>query len=189
MTDPVVIDKSVTSESANTKGKNCTVGEFITETEGWKIVAVAATWEGTPYRAIGGGSVKGSAGDCSGSTNKIYIEAGFPYPYQQTSTFEAYVQASNRFRKIEAKDSPLQAGDILFWPGHMAIYAPFPESDPRHDTGLIKGGNKKNNNMYTAFNRNSTRNYGPFNIEVFRGDKYKAVYRYFRLPTDENCKK
>jgi hypothetical protein len=184
--EEVQVDKSATSEKSNTQGKECTLGKFISEADGWKIVAAAKTWEGTPYSMVGAKSVKGVAGDCSGTTNKAYTEAGFPYPYQMTSSFVAYAKASNRFRKIDAAKEKLQAGDILLWPGHMAIYAPFPDDDPRHDTGVIKGGKKKYNNMYTAFNERTGAPYAPYNIETFRGDAY-TVYRYLLMPGDD-CK-
>lgn len=182
----VEIDKSKTSESTNTLGKECVVGRFITEEEGWRIVKVAATWEGTPYSRIGANSVKSIKGDCSGTTNKIFVEAGFPYPYQSTASFETYVNASHRFREIDKTKIAMQAGDILFWPGHMAIYAPFPEGGPRRDTGLMKAGKKKLNNMFTAHNENSTRNYDAYNIETFRGDPYR-VFRYLILPSAKDC--
>lgn len=179
MTDSVLIDTSETSDKANTAGKVCIVGEFISEDEGWKIVAIAATWEGTPYSLVGGGSVKNVGGDCSGTTNKIYIEAGFPYTYQSSANFASYSQATNKFRKIDTSKEPMQAGDILLWPGHIAIYAPFPEGHPKYFTGVIKHGKKMPNNMYTAFNQRTNTPYGVYNIEAFRGDAY-TVYRYFK---------
>lgn len=175
----LAVEKSKTSEVANLQGKDCTFGRFITEADGWKIVEIAASWAGTSYEKKGALSVKGVSGDCSGTTNKIYIEAGFPYPYQMTSSFVGYVSKSNRFREIDTSQNEMQPGDILFWSGHMAIYAPFPEGDKRRDTGLVKKGKSKTNNMYTAFNENSTRPYGTFNSEVFRGDRFR-VYRYLK---------
>ena len=183
----VTLDQSVTSESTNTQGKDCTVGRFISEEEGWKIVAAAATWEGTPYKLIGAASQKGVGGDCSGSTNKIYVEAGFPYPYQSTASFADFAAKTHRFRKIDPTKDKMQAGDVLLWPVHMAIYAPFSPDSPKYDGNLYKHGVRKYNNMYTAFNQRRDIPYGPYNIEVFRGDPY-TVYRYFILPTAEDCK-
>lgn len=180
----LAIAQSQTSAREQTQGTPCMVGRFLTEVEGWAVVAEAATWEGTPYSAIGARSEKGVAGDCSGSTFKIYGAAGFPYPYRQTSTFEEYARTSNRFRKIDPATTPMQAGDVLLWPGHMAIYAPLPENHPKYNTGVIRRGVKMPNNFYTAFNTNSTRPYGPFNIQTFRGDAYK-VFRYLVIP--QNC--
>jgi hypothetical protein len=185
---PVSIGESETSPKANQQGKDCTIGTFITEADGWKIIAAAASWEGTPYRSAGAGSVKGVGGDCSGTTNKSYVAAGFPYPYKMTSTFAAYANESHQFRQISPDKTPLQAGDLLLWPGHMAIYAPFPEGDPRRDTGVMHHGQKRFNDMYTAHNEHTNAPYGPYNIETFRGDPYK-VYRYLVLPSANDCKK
>jgi hypothetical protein len=180
------LEKSETSERAKVQGKECVLGQFISEEDGWKIVAAAQEWEGTPYRLVGASSVKGVGGDCSGTTNKIFISTGFPYPYQSTANFASYARSSNRFRKIDRSKTPLQAGDVLLWPGHMAIYAPFPEGDRRRDTGVIKQGKKMLNNMYTAFNTRTNTPYGPYNIETFRSDPY-TVYRYLIVPGMENC--
>ena len=181
------IDHSQTSDVAQTQGKPCVLGDFITEADGWKIVAEAATWEGTVYSAIGAQSVKGVSGDCSGSTFKIYCAAGFPYPYKQTASFEEYARTSNRFRRIDSATTPLQAGDVLLWPGHMAIYAPLPADHPKFHTGVVRRGVPMPNNFYTAFNANSTRPYGPFNIQTFRADSYK-VFRYLVMPGPSECK-
>lgn len=185
--DPVTLSSSATSDTAITAGNGCTVGRFITEDEGWKVVNMAATWEGTPYRMVGAASEKSVLGDCSGSTNKIYVEAGFPYPYQTTASFAAFARTTNRFRKIDPAKQKLQAGDVLLWDGHMAIYAPFTPDSPKYDGNLYKRGQKKYNNMYTAFNGRTHHPYGPYNIEVFRSDPY-TVYRYYILPSAEDCK-
>lgn len=174
--------KSSTSEKSNTQGKECSVGEFISEAEGWKIIEVAATWEGTKYKAIGGKSEKSVFGDCSGTTNKIFIEAGFPYPYKRTGDFEDYAAKSHKFRPIDVKKEPMQVGDVLLWEGHMAIYAPFPEGHPKRFTGVMKGNKEVANDMYTAFNDRRYAPYAAYNIATFRGDPYK-VFRYFKL----NC--
>jgi hypothetical protein len=184
----ILIEKSSTSDIVNAKGKDCILGRFITEAEGWKIVEAAKAWEGTPYRLVGANSVRHVGGDCSGTTNKIFAAAGFSYRYQSTANFAAYVEKSLRFRKINPASQALQAGDILLWPGHMAIYAPFPESDFRRDTGVVLRGERMVNNMYTAFNTHSNKGYGPYNIPTFRRDAYK-VYRYLVIHGLEGCPK
>ena len=182
-----LVGQSSTSDKENLQGKECVLGKFLSEAEGWKIVETTATWEGTPYDAIGGRSAKGVGGDCSGITNKSYIEAGFPYPYQRTLDFANYVRASNRFREINREKVPLQAGDLLLWPGHMAIYAPFPEGHPKRDTGVMHHGKKQINDVYTAFNDRTNVPYKAYNIATFRGDRFKA-YRYLIVQGPEECK-
>lgn len=178
---------SETSPKDITTGKACTIGRLISEQEGWKIVNAAGEWEGTPYLAVGANSVKGVKGDCSGTTNKIFVSAGFPYPYKQTATFIDYVESSHRFREIHQDREPMQAGDVLFWRGHMAIYAPFPEGHPKRNTGVMHRGKAVPNNFYTAFNERTGAPYAPYNITTFRGDAYR-VFRYFVLPGEDKCK-
>jgi len=180
------ISESITTPSSEVTGKSCTVGRLISEAEGWHIVEVASSWEGTPYAAVGAGSLKGIKGDCSGSTNKIFIEAGFSYPYKTTGGFSAYVAASGRFQDVTESREGLQAGDILLWPGHMAIYAPFPPGHPKRETGVVRHGRPMRNDFYTAFNERNGTPYGPYNIATFRGDRYRA-YRYLLLPGDPKC--
>ncbi len=68
----------------------------------------------------------------------------------------------------------------------IPIYAPFPEGDPRRDTGVVLRGKKMANNMYTAFNSRTNTPYGPYNIQTFRGDAYIA-YRYLIVPGTDSC--
>lgn len=188
MADPTLIEKSETSESSNVSGKTCTAGRFITDSEGKKILDIAATWMGTPYELVGAKSEKGKKGDCSGTTNKIYVEAGFSYPYQTSGGFEDFSVKTNRFREINPEKTPMQSGDVLLWPGHMAIYAKFSEADPKRYTGLKKSGKDVVNDMYTAFNQRTGAPYAPYNIKVFRPDKYK-VFRYYLMPGEQGCEK
>lgn len=188
MADPALIDTSETSESSNVVGKTCTAGRFITESEGKKILDVAASWIGTPYELVGAKSEKSKKGDCSGTTNKIYAEAGFWYPYQTSSGFEDFSVKTNRFREISPEKTPMQSGDVLLWPGHMAIYAKFAEGDPKKNTGVKKTGRGVENDMYTAFNQRTGAPYAPYNTRVFRLDKYK-VFRYYLMPGEQGCEK
>lgn len=139
-------------------------GRFITASEGWKIAQVTKSWVGTPYapvqkngkiepdskKYVGGGAVKKEGADCSGSTWKIYVEAGFPYgPYINTALFvnrvatepdfirawlqklvgseENFVKGTHFFKQVSLP----QVEDIGWWhngktgdkaAGHMVIY-------------------------------------------------------------------
>jgi cell wall-associated NlpC family hydrolase len=65
----------------------------ISATDGALITTEAASWKGTPYSFVGAGTTKGEngGGDCSGTTWRIYSNAGFKYEYQATATFPQYV--------------------------------------------------------------------------------------------------
>lgn len=125
----------------------------ISVDDGKSIVAEAANWKGTPYMPNGPGSTKGVGGDCSGTTQKIYQAAQFPYAYRQAKEFPEYALNSGLFRELGASD-PKQDGDILSWSGHMAIYSSF-ASDPANATTVrpAKGGKGtwlQKNDMWSA---------------------------------------
>lgn len=211
---------SKTSNTAAKSEKPKDAGRFITATEGWKIVQVAKSWTGTPYapvvkagvtvpgseKYIGGGAVKGKGGDCSGSTWKIYAEAGFPYgSYINTALFvnraatepdfmsawlqklvgsdKNFVKGQHYFKKVSVQ----QVGDIGWWhngkigdeaAGHMAIY----------DINAGKTEpNKVDGNVWSATNRKSEYGFGPAHTRFFDNDKkygYGIVtwYRYWIAP-------
>ncbi len=136
--------------------------------EGLIIVSTAETWAGTPYEVIGAASRKNIKGDCSGSTYYIYKEAGFPYgAYKNTGSFHSYVNNKNEshFIKIDTVNEA-QPGDILWWEGHMAIFAG--EKD------------ENGNNMWTAFNTRTKKPYGKSNYNFWRKGKLPEVYRYLK---------
>lgn len=174
---------SKTSPIDNVLGKTCAVGRLITEEEGQLIVSIAKTWAGTPYALTGANSIKGKKGDCSGSSNQIYVEAGFPYPYQTSKTIVAYIEASHRFRKVGGTpEDPPQSGDLIVWPGgHIAIYAKFPEGDQN-----ALNQYKKKNNMWSAYYPGGPA-YGAARAEGFRRNESFYYYRYFLLPGDPGC--
>ena len=174
---------SETSPLQQTQGLRCTVGRLITAEEGKRIVAIAATWAGTPYALIGAGSSKGVGGDCSGSSYKIYEEAGFRYTYQTSRTITDYIRATHRFRKISGEaEEPLQPGDLIVWPGgHIAIHADFLPGDRQ-------GVNRHNqrNNMWSAYYPGGPV-YGAARAEGFRRNESFEFYRYFLMPGDPGC--
>jgi len=184
---------SSTSDRSNVQGKVCKVGRFITEAEGKKIVEEAETWEGTPYSLAGSISRKGqeAGADCSGATNQIYINAGFPYPYKQSINMQEYIESSSRFRRIDPQPGQtLQAGDIILWPkGHIAIYMPFSPSHPKYKT---RHKNRKGieyesiNNMWTAFYPGGE-TFGAHDYTKFRKNEEYFFYRYYLLPDDPRC--
>ncbi len=151
----------------------------ITATQGAKITAVAKLWKGTPYKAIGAASKKGIEGDCSGTTWRIYEEAGFPFAYNPTASFPAYAKSSGRFREL-AKGEPMQEGDILYWDGHVAIFSEFATDAANRVTDrLAKDGKtpwKQVNDMWSATNSKGPP-YGPNKMGFFRKEAPR-VFRY-----------
>jgi len=156
----------------------------ITAEDGAKIVAEAKSWKGTPYVLVGKASNKGAGGsaDCSGSTWHIYTEAGFPYDYQPTATFRAYVEKSGRFRELKP-DEPRQDGDLLYWSGHMAIYSTFKNGDLSDAITQRVNRNGQNwtqkNDMWTA-SRPGGAAYGPGAIQYWRPGEQPTVFRYVK---------
>ncbi len=184
-----LLGQSKTSDPDSQQPAQCQAGRAITKAEGQRLVAAAAEWAGTPYSLVGSRSERGVGGDCSGSTNKIYTAAGFPYVYQSSGAFRGYVSSTHRFVEISlgAGETP-QPGDILWWPGHMAIYAEFDDGDPNKITSHVgRGGTyKTTNNMWTAFN-SSGDPYGPYDYKKFRPGETPRVFRYFLHRGEPGC--
>jgi cell wall-associated NlpC family hydrolase len=108
----------------------------LTPTQGLAVVREAATWSGTPYadqpglsppgpyrQYNGANAMRDQAADCSGSTWRIFSDAGFPYRYTSSSAWAAAVDDGRiPFRRLPAGEE-LREGDVLRFPGHLAIYA------------------------------------------------------------------
>lgn len=152
------------------------IGKF----EGQKITAEAATWNGTPYSLLGALSFKSRGGDCSGSTSNIFEKAGFKYEHKSAHTFQKYATESGLFREVAAQE-PLQDGDILSWPHHMAIYSTFTSSTECTFANTLrtnKSGEKwtQRNDMWTAHHTGGNP-YGPAARQYWPGARPKAFRR------------
>lgn len=150
----------------------------ISAAEGAKLVLEAKSWKGTPYKLVGAASIKGTGGDCSGSTWCIYTAAGFAYDYRNTATFAAYVAEKKNFRKLGAGEAK-QDGDLLLWSDHMAIYSSFALDKDNATTARVnaKGANwTQANDMWTA-TRPGGGPYQPHKMAYFK-PTVPAVYRY-----------
>lgn len=141
-------------------------GRDLTDPEGKKIVDNAATWKDTPYATAGTAlageaAVQGVGADCSGSTCKIYDQVGDAYKYKSSGAFAAAAAREGfPFRQLSTNEA-LQAGDIILFNGHMAIYA-----------GQATNGNDL---MWTA--RGAGRPYIEMPVKYW-GSKPVGYYRY-----------
>jgi len=154
----------------------------ITAVDGQIITAKAVLWRGTPYALVGDLSIKGAKGDCSGTTSKIYAEAGLPYEYRSVESFPT--SNPGRFHKIAA-GGPKQDGDILLWgTSHMAIYSTFKtagESAYATTERVNKSGSKwtQYNDMWTASHPGGP-DYGPGASKYWFDGQAPDVYRYIK---------
>lgn len=74
------------------------------------IVATAMSLVGVPYVA-NGSTISGM--DCSGFTMFVYAQNGIQLPHSSTAQGAMGIQIS---------ESEAQPGDLLIWPGHVAIW-------------------------------------------------------------------
>lgn len=150
---------------------------------------------------MGAGAVKDKGADCSGSTWKIYAEAGFPYgPYINSALFvnrvatepdfirawlqklvgseENFVKGTHFFKQVSLP----QVGDIGWWhngktgdeaAGHMVIY------DINAGTAIGKGGVKVSGDCWSARNKTSEYNYGPSQVN-WHEKTYNAPAKWYR---------
>lgn len=85
---------------------------FRTDVSGEELVSYALQFVGNPYK-WGGNSLTNGC-DCSGFVNLIYRHFGFTNVPRQSQAFKSYGQPV-------AFDN-IKAGDIVVYPGHVAIY-------------------------------------------------------------------
>ena len=150
----------------------------ISADDGGKVVLEAKAWKDTPYQLIGSASVKGTGGDCSGSTWRIYGAAGFVYDYRNTATFATYAIQSRKFRKLDASEVK-QEGDLLLWPDHMAIYTSFASDKDNATTGRTNAKGTKYtqvNDIWTATHPGGGP-YQPHKMSYFKPTA-PSVYRF-----------
>lgn len=108
---------SSSSSSSSNKGNSgtstSTSNGGLTDAQRATILAAARSCIGTPY-SYTGQMIPGVAIDCSGVTSYAYACAGLHLP--RTS---AQQRAASKIKPI----SQCKPGDLVFWYGHVAIYA------------------------------------------------------------------
>lgn len=85
---------------------------FTSSVTGQELVNYALQFVGNPYKYGGNSLTEGC--DCSGFVNLIYTHFGFTGVPRQSQSFKTYGSAVS-FENIKA-------GDIVVYPGHVAIY-------------------------------------------------------------------
>ncbi len=86
-------------------------GAWVDSSSGAAVLATAKSYQGVPY--VWGGTTP-SGWDCIGFVRYVYAQHGVSIGGYTTSVLSVGRQVSY---------SQAQSGDILYWPGHVAIYA------------------------------------------------------------------
>ncbi|WP_182049994.1 C40 family peptidase [Changpingibacter yushuensis] len=98
-------------DSASGSTQTIAVNSGISSATGSAVLATALSYVGSPYVA---GGVTPSGWDCIGFVRYVYAQYGVSIGGYTTSVLSAGTQVSY---------ADAQPGDILYWPGHVAIYA------------------------------------------------------------------
>ncbi|SDS19929.1 Cell wall-associated hydrolase, NlpC family [Paraoerskovia marina] len=102
---------STTTTETAAPAEESTASEAPASSAGSSIISIAGRYVGTPY--VYGGTTP-SGFDCSGFTSYVYAQAGITLP----RTSGAQAAAGTTVSRANA-----QPGDLIYSPGHIAIYA------------------------------------------------------------------
>jgi len=114
--EPVVAAASTTTTSTSagesTPSAGSTAGASVpASANGSTIISIAARYVGVPY--VSGGTTPAGF-DCSGFTSYVFAQAGITLPRSS---------ADQRYAGTVVSASAAQPGDLIWTPGHVAIYA------------------------------------------------------------------
>ena len=108
---PVQAAPAVSTEDDTAEATVVSAPAAVPQGVGSGAVAIGSNYLGTPY-VWGGGGPGGF--DCSGFVSYVYAQMGISLPHQSGDIL-------NSGTVISASEA--RPGDILWWPGHVGIYA------------------------------------------------------------------
>ena len=108
---PVQAAPAVSTEDDTAEATAVSAPAAVPQGVGSSAVAIGSNYLGTPY-VWGGGGPGGF--DCSGFVSYVYAQMGISLPHQSGDIL-------NSGTVISASEA--RPGDILWWPGHVGIYA------------------------------------------------------------------
>ncbi len=115
---PVVVAAEAQPARAASRSSDVAVGRYVADgvaapdtVAGNAVLEIAARYVGVPY-VYGGGTPDGF--DCSGFTSYVFAQLGVTLP--RSSSAQGSVGTV-----VAATDA--RPGDLMWWPGHVAIYA------------------------------------------------------------------
>lgn len=112
--EPVVeapVTTSSSSSDTTTSSSGTASASVPASANGSTIISIAARYVGVPY-VSGGTSPSGF--DCSGFTQYVFAQAGISLPRSS---------ADQRYAGTVVSAADAQPGDLIWTPGHIAIYA------------------------------------------------------------------